>query len=323
MRDLTAVPSPAADDARVNLADWVEIKALLSADRNVSREDLVRTLIRAHSLSEENARSTAGDVFRELADRSVSCSRAQSSRVAQYPFSLDKTNTLLSIQKGYFRYPDYGLVYLFLLAITRANMDARSRVLDGIDPTKTFERLCADVLGTFWGGSSDDSGALVFGTARKKKTHTHKFQSNLENLCQRIGEGVGWREDALPPGAGDGKLDVVAWRKFPDARPGGLIGFAQCKTGLHWRSHLTQLQPRTFCGRFMKQALFVDPVRFYMVPARIELLQWENHTRDGGVLFDRCRIVVYATRLSRAVSRDCRRWLGSALARQGRRRFTP
>ncbi len=44
--NLLKVPSPGSDDKLVNLADWVEMKALLESDGNASQEDLARALQR-------------------------------------------------------------------------------------------------------------------------------------------------------------------------------------------------------------------------------------------------------------------------------------
>lgn len=321
MRDLLRVPSPETDDATVDIADWAELSAFLGSVRAVSREDIVRALCRANSLKEAAARTKAGDVFNELADRVNCCQRRRAEKgAAAYPFHIERNQAVLSFGPQRGRSRDYGLIYLFLLVISRADMDSRSRVLAGIDPTKVFEHMCAEVLATFWGGHSDVSGAMVFGTATGNKT---TFRAKIEDLCDRLKEGVGWRSDAMPPGAGDGKLDVVAWRRFLDDRQGSLVGFAQCKTGVHWRQHLAKLQPEVFCRRFMQKTLILHPVRLYMVPCRVERRDWETHTGEGGILFDRCRVVQYAQGISAAVIRDCRNWLREALKRQRERRFTP
>ncbi len=313
------VPSPETDDAVVNLADWAELSARLNADGNVSREDIARALCRTYSLQEAAARTKAGDVFNELADRVTSCRQRPTKKAkAAYPFNVGANQGILSYRPRPSGSRDHGLIYLFLLAISRANMDSRSRVLAGIDPTKVFERLCAEVLATFWGGHSDVSGAMVFGTATNGS-----FRAKINDLCARLKEGVGCRPDARLPGAGDGKLDVVAWRRFFDERQGSLVGFAQCKTGVHWREHLSKLQPEVFCRRFMQKTLVLRPVRLYMVPCRVERRDWETHTGEGGILFDRCRVVQYAPGVSTTVVRDCRGWLREAWQLQKERRFTP
>jgi hypothetical protein len=209
-----------------------------------------------------------------------------------------------------------------------------------LDPTKVFERLCADVLREFWGGGSDQCDCIVFGTAKvaappsaakpkakakaevkavpkgaaKKATATNIFSQNINHLCSLLREGVGWKPGARSPGAGDGKLDVVVFRRFRDKRAGGLVGFAQCKTGIHWREHLAKLQPRGFCGNYMVAPLLVEPLRIYMVPHRIIANRWDEDTRAGGLLFDRCRIVHYGNSIRVGTLNDCRTWLTEVLA---------
>jgi hypothetical protein len=194
-------------------------------------------------------------------------------------------------------------------------MDAR-RKLGGLDPAALFEQLCADILLNFWGGRTDRSGALIFGTAKTKSAENKKFQANINDLCSTLKEGRGLKKSAKAPGGGDGKLDIVVWRIFSDGRSGGLVGFGQCKTGIHWKTHLTKLQPRSFCQKFFEQPLIIDPVRVYMVPHRVEGAEWEAHTSEGGLLLDRCRLVQYGYDISKDVFGNCKTWLDAALKRQ-------
>jgi hypothetical protein len=321
MTNLLKVPSPEADDRLVNLADWVEMKAVLETDGNASQEDLARAISRAYSMNETNAKGLAADVFKELADRQSACAPLEGTRrIYEYPFVLNATGNLLSMRAPLSARTKTGIVYLFLLTASRADMDVR-RKLGGLDPSVIFERLCADVLINFWGGRSALSDSLVFGTARKKTSHNTKFQSNIEHLCFTLREGRGMRPDAKLPGAGDGKLDVVVWRIFADGRSGGLVGFAQCKTGIHWKAHLSKLQPEAFTRKYLKQPLIIHPVRVYMVPHRLEEKEWNDHTLDGGLLLDRCRMVQYGYKISTDVFDNCRQWLHAAISRQQQGQF--
>ena len=321
MTNLLKVPSPEADDRLVNLADWVEMKAVLEADRNASQEDLARAISRAYSMNETNAKGLAADVFKELADRQSACAPMNGiGRTYEYPFELNQTGNLLSMRAPLSARTKAGIVYLFLLAASRADMDAQ-RKLNGLDPTVIFERLCADVLLNFWGGRSALSDSLVFGTARKKASHNTRFQSNIEHLCLTLREGRGMKTSAKLPGAGDGKLDVVVWRIFSDGRSGGLVGFGQCKTGIHWKTHLTKLQPKNFTRKYFKKPLIIDPIQVYMVPHRVEESEWDDHSMEGGLLFDRCRLVQYGYRISTEVFDNCRKWLDAVLEWQQQGRF--
>ena len=98
--NLLKVPSPEADDKLVNLADWVEMKALLESDGNASLEDLKRVLQRGYSIREAESRILAGDVFKELKDRETHCAPlADNGPAWQYPFTVNKTGNLLSLRR--------------------------------------------------------------------------------------------------------------------------------------------------------------------------------------------------------------------------------
>lgn len=313
--NLLTVPSPEADDKLVNLADWVEVKALLATDGNASLGDLTRALEQAHSMDEAAAKVLAGDVFKELIDRHNSCiPLASRGPKWEYPFTLNNTASLLSVRKPSSG-SKAGTVYTFLLVASRADMDAQ-RKLSGLDPTAIFERLCADILLNFWGGPTKGSGALVFGTARTKEATNKKFKSNIDQLCSTLREGRGLKANAKAPSGGDGKLDVVVWRIFSDGRAGGLVGFGQCKTGIHWKNALTKLVPRNFCRDYFEKPLIIDPMRIYMVPHRVDGSSWDSHTGAGGLLLDRCRLVQYGYDISTNVFGDCKVWLDAALDRQ-------
>lgn len=319
--NLLKVPSPETDDRLVNLADWVEMKALLESDGNASQEDLARALQRAYSMDETEARTLAGDVFKELADRQSSCvPLSGKGRAGEYPFELNATGNLLLLRVKLGSRSRVGLLYIFLLVASRADMDSQ-RKLENLDPALIFEQLCADILLNFWGGRTNLSGSLVFGTARRKATHNHRFHSNIENLCLTLREGRGMKAGARAPSGGDGKLDIVVWRVFSDGRSGGLVGFGQCKTGIHWKTHLTKLQPRHFCLKYFQQPLIIEPIRVYMVPHRVDGSDWNSHTSEGGLLLDRCRLVQYGYEISKEVFGNCRTWLNAALARQRSGKF--
>ena len=313
MRDLLSLPSASEDDAIVNLADWVEMTAILSADRNSSREDLKRAIRRSSGLSDDHVEQLSSDVFTEIEDRLKSCGNSTTGQPL-YPFMLDSSSTLLTSR--FMGVTDRSALYIFMLAITRGDMSSQHRTLNGVDPTKLFELLCASVLRNFWGGESSHSGSLVFGTARPSSVTGRKFRNSIEELCEKLGEGNGWKEGAPSTGGGDGKLDVVVWRKFSDGRQGALTGFAQCKTGVNWEEHLTKLQPETFVDTFMVSPLALTPLRIYMVPARVTRANWRRHTKDAELLLDRCRITQYSEPLAASIKPNCRLWLSAAFGTQ-------
>ncbi len=300
------------DDEIVENADWVEINTLFRHDQSISRDDLARAIHQARDIKEEKARMLAEDIFTELEDRSRSCGDAEPSSIASYPFELSEDNYALRKKLVSQRRTDTGLLYLFLLTVTRADMSSRQRTFAGLDPTRLFERLCADILIQFWGGKSPFSNVMDLGTAGTIKGK-HRFQSKIEDLCNNLREGGGWKPNARSPKAGDGKVDLVVWRRFNDNRQGGLVGLTQCKTGFHWRNDLGKLKPDSFCRKYMRNPLLIKPISIYMVPCRINYARWEDDTCDGGLLFDRCRITQYGSTLSEQIMKDCRTWLNAVI----------
>ena len=158
------------DDEIVEHADWVEASTLFRADRNTSQEDLARAINIDRSISQDKCRLLAHDAFAELSDRVNACSENPHPLVSCYPFDLIDANNVLQKKADDVAAPDAGLLYLFLLALSRSDMGSKERAKHAIDPTKVFERLCADVLKEFWGGESNHSNSIVFGTAADCRT---------------------------------------------------------------------------------------------------------------------------------------------------------
>jgi hypothetical protein len=107
-----------------------------------------------------------------------------------------------------------------------------------------------------------------------------------------FGEGDGCRRPQLAKHTGDDGLDIVAWRSFPDGKQGKLIAFGQCAAGASdWQDKLAEMDARSFVKKWMRAPLLVDPVRLFFIPRRVSPGDWESAGIDGGILFDRCRIV--------------------------------
>lgn len=307
-------------DSTLELADWVEISAFFHDDRSISEEDLVRALVRAGDggKAEDAAREKATEAFNERSTREVAIGNSLDVHPhSAYPYAID--GPLLKLSVDPFSDNNPGLLYTFLLAITRASMASGSRKTKGIDPTSLFEELCADVLCRFWGGPSDLSGVFVTGTSNKDVPPKTKkrFQKLIDTLAGHIEEFGGWKVGAQSPGAGDGGLDLAVWRKFRDKRPGNLIGFAQCKTGDHWKDHLGKHNPNSICQRFFRNRIALSPLAIYMVPCRVSEEEWESVMLEHrGMLFDRCRIVNFGMDLAPETMSKCATWLEAVLTNE-------
>ena len=304
---------PTASDSRVDQADWVELCCLLSsASGSMSLQDVVGALRHGGSVERdqgsESSENIAQSVFSELDNRQRACGEDK------YPFKLDAHG--IEIKQEYVTSP-----YVFQLLLTHFGI---VKPPGSGSPERLFEEMAAHAAGQYFGGAA--SSSIAFGFPRNY--HAKNFHTALDDLCVRLGEGEG---AALPETAPerqkriaklleqkDGKLDIVAWRAFPDRRAGKLIGFGQCACGkTDWRTKFAELQPEAFFKLWLRRPFAVNPVRMFFVPRRIEQDDWTDVAAQAGLLFDRCRIAHHAQGLSADLVAACETWNTSMLNSRG------
>lgn len=297
---------PSARAPEHELADFAE---LMAWQRNsTSRTDLSRLLGRldendySHGVPEEEETDRlAEDAYREIEQREEGCGEG-------YPFKITKEGyTLRTPQEAENR---KHTIYRYLLLATRLNMKDDRRHA-GIDGALLFEELAAEVAREYLGTHAE---SFVFGTAAE----SIDFQGKVEALCRQIKEGDGFENrDGAPSNERDGKLDVVAWKHFTDGLPGKLIAFGQCKTGTNYKDELTQLQPDSFCKKWVRTPLVLTPIRMFFVAEALPRARWRAASVDAGLLFDRCRIVDFSDEVGADIFEKIETWTESAATRTG------
>lgn len=304
---MSTLTEPAATAPAVELADYLELRALQSADRSASVHDLMSDLTRsgtlevldAHSVDEEGladpdeevglvdpggevAENLGQTAISEIDARIVACGGA-------YPFTLDAQG-VVSLKRN-----AVGTPYVFMLLLTRFGGKAGPT---GTDGTKIFEDLSAVAAAEYFGWVDDHLLVYPFGFPRRLTPAG--FERALNGLCERLGEGQGTKARPNLSDQQDATLDLVVARRFPDGRVGQLIGFGQCATGKNWRGKINDLRPEKFCNLWMLDTPAVIPVPMFFVPHTIEERIWLHTATHAGVLFDRCRLAYYTTPLDRS-----------------------
>ncbi len=305
--------APMHTDDPIHHADYIEIECLRQSDRNYSGGDLSAVFSRLNDDLPENRRdedldteNAVREAFSELADRIEHSGK----RKHRYPYKIRRGSELLTLDMR----PSQFDLYFFLLTATRLNM-GEDRIHAGIDGTELFEQVCCEVAKNYWGR---DAEALVFGTARRADgREVDGFEAAINFLCTRTLEGTSFSANyGDKVTAQDGSLDVVVWKPFSDRRRGQLMGFGQCKTGTHWSSGLFTLQPEGFCKKWIKAMPVVNPVRLYFISGRVKQSKWNEVGVDGGIMFDRCRILDYAPAMPTLRDRWVK-WTRAALLSHG------
>ena len=222
-----------------------------------------------------------------------------------YPFAIDENGHTLTpdVDEGNHR----KTIYRYLLLATRLNM-ASDRKHAGIDGTLLLEEIASDVARDYLGTRAE---SLVFGAGAGLTS----FKTKVDRLCCCLQEGDGFiNRSGGSPKAKDGKLDVVAWKQFADCQPGKLIAFGQCKTGTHYKDSIAQLQPESFCKKWLRSPPALTPVRMFFVAEAMSRVDWYDAASDAGLLFDRCRIVDFCDDLTKDVFAKVKTWTEAAAA---------
>ncbi len=288
-------PSPRAPAHEI--ADFVELVCWKQGGTSINDVRAVLGRLDENDYSggvpeEDDVDGVVEDAYREIERRKEACRRG-------YPFETDSTGNRLSMLED--RDSRRFVVYRYLLLATRLDMrsDRRNACIDG---TSLLEELAAESAREYFG---DRAESLVFGSGGG-----YGFRHRVGELCNRLREGGGYRNDSdQRPTAKDGKLDVVVWKHFADRCPGKLIAFGQCKTGTHYRDAVTQLQPDSFCRKWLRKSPAFVPVRmFFVAEALSRSDRWYETVSDAGLLFDRCRIVDYCERVREDVLEKVSAW---------------
>lgn len=280
------------------LADWLETLAVVSPDRNSSFGDLERPLRRSSALEDsddQRAQEAIAEkwlqILGEFRDRERSAGDA-------YPFAIEGVTLKL---KGHA--PDFA-AYLFCLSLSTLvpNMSKKKQVY----PRRLFEDLACSASEQYLGGES-----LRF--AHPRTNLPKEFHRAVSVLCTRIGEGDQYRDQPSLSGK-DRTLDVVAWKPFQDGLPGKLVLFGQCASGFDWNAKLGALRPKDFCDQWMLDPPPSHLLRAFFLPHTLPRERWKWTSRQGGIIFDRCRIAHWAHRARQTLLFDSLRlWLNETL----------
>ena len=292
-------PSPQA--SRHELADYAELVCWEQGSTSTTNlsADLSRLDENDYSdgvPEEDEASRVVEEAYMEIERRKEACRDG-------YPFVIGKQGYTLRANQdtGNHRH----IIYKYLLLATRLNMKNNREHAD-IDGSLLLEELAADVAREYLGARAEK---FVFGTAAEMSD----FEEKIDTLCRRMKEGVRFvNRDEVPPNERDGKLDVVVWKDFADGLPGKLIAFGQCKTGTNYKDTLAQLQPDSFCRKWLYSYPVLTPVRMFFVAEALSRSRWNTASYDAGVMFDRCRIVDFCDSISTDVVQQLEVWTKAA-----------
>jgi hypothetical protein len=260
----------------LKLADWLELTALLVADKQSSAADLTAALRLASIFPDETAlENMVLEVYHELEHRAQAAGKA-------YPFKIEGNTVTLCCKRKKCR------PYVFCLCLSYfgfSNKKPRKHY-----PERLFEDLSCDAATHYLNGRG-----IRFGWPRRRPFPA-QFISAVDCLCKlHVREGEGFRPQPSVDDIKDDRVDIVAWKEFPDNHAGKLLLFGACAAGTHWEEKRLELRPDEFCKNWMINDPPSPLIKAFFVPHRVQQTDWDRYTRDGGIIFDRCRISLWST----------------------------
>ena len=212
------------------LADWLELKALLSPDGRIG----FGTLVSATDLDiEEQEEDIADEDLRQegtvIAVQSVIAERRKVVGSADYPFVVDDDG---SAMQRVAPVTPVGAIYLFCLFLSHAY--DRTILPEALAPkidndVRDMFQVCATVAAAGY----VDGPAMSFGWPRPDSA---SFLDALKRIYGMFGDGT--PHDSEPAGAPeqvkDDGIDVIAWKPSPDGLPGTQYLLGQVASGNDW-----------------------------------------------------------------------------------------
>ena len=220
---------PDASVHRTKLADWVELKAIASADRRVA----FSTLVSASALAEENQEANIGDES-TAEEGLVLCVQTEITRRLEnigndYPFRIDDKGRAL-----HFIAPltAAGSVYLFCLFLSHAfdNTIVSEEMAPVVNnKIRDLFQSCATIAA----GGYIQGPSMSFGFPRPDGSD---FLKALRKVYRLFGDGrpCARPRKAAPPKVKDNGIDIIAWRWSIDRLPGMPYLIGQVASGKDW-----------------------------------------------------------------------------------------
>lgn len=283
------------------LADYLEFKAIISEDNHCSTNSLRATLAAPEDEIIINGIEEGDDkILNKLQESLTSCS-SRKTIYSKYPFYISHNSIDFVLTSPL----DY--IYVFLLFANRLDMQ-REKVQGGKDATELFEKLCRTVAQNYLG---KHAMCVVFGTSVPGS-----FEDKVKDILQKLNiHGEFNRPTGWTGHQKDGGIDIVAWIPFKDDRDSQLIALGQCKTGTNWD---TKLKRKKFFENFSTKQPLMEPVYLFFVCEDFGINKWEDHSREGGILFNRQRIIELIPdsfqETEKKLYDDIKHWVDSAIS---------
>lgn len=297
---------PDSTEHATNLADWIELSALLARDGRIGFSSLVSAADLAIDEQEKDiADEDAQQENLVISVQAVIDERRKIVGPNDYPFIVDADG--IGIQRVEAVTP-VGAIYLFCLFLSHA-YDRTIIPLEHAPKITNEVRDLFQVCATIAAAGYVAGAAMSFGWPRPDSA---RFLDALKRIYALFGDGKPHENEPLgaPAQVKDDGIDVIAWQPSPDALPGTPYLLGQVASGSDWNKKSVLSNIRMF-HQFWFSRQPVSPTTpamfmpFCIVPKQsdeaahtqeVAVAHMQRLTAQFGVVFYRYRVPQYAAR---------------------------
>jgi hypothetical protein len=192
-------------------------------------------------------------------------------------------------------------IYLACLIIAIFGVENGSK-----DTSKVFERVVCNAAKHYLSGDG-----VVFGWPVTDMENI-SIKDRIIELSMKLNERY---VESPPAKYKDRGVDVVAWKPFSEKvlrRPSQVVLLLQCAAGQDWRSKTGEL-PIHAWEQYIHWSC--NPIKAFAIPHIISKKDWHEISKEGGILFDRIRIVnlISNSNIDMILDNELSRWIDRKL----------
>ena len=282
-------------------ADFLELSALFSEERQSLSEDIVNALELAAEMEYENVDEEVKN-REEVAGMAVARMAFRKRVLAtSYPFDIDDSGDVI-----YYTGEEKDLGHTaYLVSLILSNLRPVSPLLvgSGVHPSEKdvfrlrqyFQYLATAAVAAEVGGP-----AWSFGFPRPDRTG---FLPKLSEIWTSFRDGIVGAASSAPTNPKDDKVDIFAWREQKDGLPGFLMIAAQVATGSDWeeksiKSHVNGV----FQLRWFNPPPVTSMVSYHVIPFALPDERFRDHVLVLGNVLHRLRVPFRVSEATNLVS---------------------
>lgn len=279
----------------VKLADCLEINSVIEKDRSSAFTEL-RSSLRAFSSDDEIDNALCG-VTQEIRLRVKHLGNA-------YPFEANKE--ILKLRSD----GEINWTYLFCLLLSYVGPEKGKdlKIWNEQEICREFEKICFLAAMNYMKGQFGGNEGLHFGSPRIEWSEHKRIDRALEQLKNKLKDGdvkyLMPSKKKIRGDGGDGGLDLITWRNFPDERSGKLLLLGQCSTS---KEDYLQKALSDDLSKFNYDYFTIEgqKINAFFLPHLLsendeeKRNEWTKINRRA-IIFDRSRIAIWAQSWSNA-----------------------